>query len=133
MRGEIRKKHHSAVRSQIRPKLSFERKQQRPVLLQSQSKVTQAGMVVGTAAQGPSEFAIAFGYREIIDAGDPTAHQAVFVEFPILIAVSAKPIAAVVVILVGEANGDTIPAKGPSKTWQTAITKSSRSSRLIQA
>ena len=78
-------------------------------------------MVVGTATQGPSEFAIAFGYRVVIDAGDPTAHQTVFVEFPILIAVSAEPIAAVVVILVGEANGDAISAKRPEFLDQSIL------------
>ena len=74
------------------------------VPLRSESKVAQTRMVVGVTAQGPSEVTLVFSYREVIDAGDPTVHQAIFVKFPIFIAVGAEPIAAIVVVLVGEAN-----------------------------
>jgi hypothetical protein len=53
-------------------------------------------MIVGAAAERPVELAFALLDREIVDAGDAQAHQAVFVEFPILVAVAAEPVAAVV-------------------------------------
>jgi len=72
-------------------------------------------------AGGPSEFAVAPGYRQVIDARNPAAHQTVLVELPILIAVGAEPVAAVVVILIGEANGDTIFTKRPEFLDQSII------------
>jgi len=46
--------------------------------------------------------------RKIVDAGDAQAHQAAFVEFPILVAIAAEPMAAVVVPFIGKAHGDAI-------------------------
>ena len=68
-------------------------------------------MVVGRAPQRPSEFAVRICNRVLVDAGDAPAHQAVLVEFPVLIAIGTKPIVAVVVELVGEAYCDPVAAK----------------------
>src|ERR1700678_1592592 len=73
-----------------------------------ESQVAERGMIVGTAARWPMILAPGLGNRQIVDAGDAQSHEAVFVEFPVFIAETAKPLAAVVVPLVGEAYGDAI-------------------------
>ncbi len=70
-------------------------------------------MIVRTASKRPAIFAFAFGYRYIIDAGNAPAHQTMFVKFPVLVAVTAKPIAAIIAPLIGEAHGNAIFPKGP--------------------
>ncbi len=40
-------------------------------------------------------------------------HQAVLVEFPVLVPVGAIPLAGIVVPFIGEAHGDTVPREGP--------------------
>src|SRR2546423_12543814 len=70
-------------------------------------------MVIGPATEGPVELALVRANRQIIDAGDAQAHQAVLVEFPILVAIAAEPVAAVVMPLIGEAHGDAVVAEGP--------------------
>ena len=51
--------------------------------------------------------------RKIIDAGNAQAHEAVFGEFPILVAIAAKPITAVVVPLVGDLGAEVIKIEPP--------------------
>src|SRR3984893_894621 len=70
-------------------------------------------MIVGTAAERPVVLALALLDRDIIDAGDAKPHQAVLVEFPVLVAVAAEPIAAIVVPLICEAHADPVLAEGP--------------------
>src|SRR5947209_12556070 len=70
-------------------------------------------MTVRTAPERPMIFAVALPDRQIVDAGDPPAHQPILVEFPVLIAVAAKPLAAVVVPLIGKAHRDAVLAKRP--------------------
>ena len=53
-------------------------------------------------------FAVALFDRQIIDAGDAQTHQAMFVEFPVLVAVAAEPVAAVVMPFIGKAYGDAV-------------------------
>jgi hypothetical protein len=57
-------------------------------------------VIVGPAAKRPAAFALALLDRDIIDAGDAKPHQAVIIEFPVLVAVAAEPITAVVVPLI---------------------------------
>src|SRR5438105_9571282 len=78
-----------------------------------EAELAQRRVTVGTAAQRPVVFAIALFDRQIVDAGDAQAHQAVLVEFPVLVAVAAEPVAAVVMPLIGEAHGDAVVAEGP--------------------
>ena len=59
------------------------------------------------------EFTIAFGDRRIVDAGDAQPHQPVSVELPILIAVGAEPVAAIVAPFIGEPHRDPIIVKRP--------------------
>src|ERR1700731_1362231 len=66
----------------------------------SQAELAQCRMVVGTAPERPMIFWLTFRDRQIVDAGDAQAHQAVLVEFPVFVAVAAKPMTAVVMPLV---------------------------------
>jgi len=58
-------------------------------------------------------FSFAFTDRKVIDARNAQAHQAVLVELPVLVAVTAKPAATVIVPFIRETNGYAILAKGP--------------------
>src|SRR5258705_4108995 len=58
---------------------------------------------------------------QIVDAGDPDAHQTVPVELPIFIAVTAEPVAAIVAPFVGEAHGDTVLPKCPELLDQPVV------------
>ena len=49
----------------------------------------------------------------LVDAGDASPHEAVIVELPVLVAVGAEPVVAVVVELVGKAHGDAVARKCP--------------------
>src|SRR5580692_581174 len=71
-------------------------------------------MVVRAAPQGPVIFALAIRNRQIVDAGDTQPHEAVLVELPVLIAVAAKPVAAVVVPFIGETHRDPVLTKSPN-------------------
>jgi hypothetical protein len=51
-------------------------------------------MIIRAAAERPVELALGCTDRQIIDAGNAAAHQAVLVEFPILIAIAAEPVSA---------------------------------------
>src|SRR6267378_7154802 len=79
----------------------------------SQAEFTQAWVVVGTASQRPMIFALTIRNRQIVDAGDTQSHQSMLVEFPVFIAVAAKPMTAVVVPFVGKSQGYSVVAKGP--------------------
>ena len=56
-----------------------------------------------------------------IDTRQAPLHQAVLIEFPVLVAIGAKPLAAVVVILVGKTDGDAIAGEGPQFLGQAVI------------
>src|SRR5262245_5322225 len=78
-------------------------------------------MVVGAAAERPLVLAVALPYRQVIDAGDAQAHQAVLVEFPVLVAVAAEPTPAVVVPFVGEPHRDAVFAESPDFLDQAVV------------
>ena len=59
--------------------------------------------------------------REIVDAGIAQPHQAVGIELPVLVAVGAEPLAAVVAPLVGEADGDAVVGKRPKLLDQPVV------------
>src|SRR5512144_373448 len=86
-----------------------------------EAELGERGMVVGPAAQGPVVLALALGDRGVVDARDAQAHQPVLVELPVLVAVAAEPVAAVVVPLVGEAHGDAVVAERPQLLDQPVI------------
>src|SRR5262245_2067349 len=79
----------------------------------SEAEILQPRVIVRPPAERPVILALALGDRPVVDAGDAPAHQAVLVELPVLVAVRAEPVAAVVAPLIGEAHGDAVAGKGP--------------------
>ena len=71
----------------------------------SEAEVAEAGVIVGTAAQGPMKAALGLADWRIVDAGETAANQAVFAKLPILVPVGAEPVAAIVVPLIRKAHG----------------------------
>src|SRR5437867_8190870 len=87
----------------------------------SEFQLAQTRMVVGPSPQRPEELALAFLDRQVVDAGVAVRHQAGVVEQPVLVAVAAVPVAAVVVPLVGEAHGDAVALEGPQFLDQAVV------------
>src|SRR6516164_11835696 len=59
--------------------------------------------------------------RQIVDAGNAQTHQPVLVEFPVLVAIAAKPAAAIIMPLIGKTHCNTGPMKGPDFLDQAVI------------
>jgi hypothetical protein len=78
-------------------------------------------MVGGSATERPMILPIALLNREIVDAGNPSPHESILVEFPILVAIGAEPMASVVMPLVGKADGDPLAVKSPKLFDETII------------
>src|SRR5258705_12928170 len=96
-------------------------------------QLAQRRVIVRSATERPVIFPFAVLDGQIVDAGDPDAHQTVLVEFPIFIAVAAEPVAAIVKPFVGETRGDTILPKCPELLDQPVVelaTPLSRQERL---
>src|SRR5436190_973880 len=70
-------------------------------------------MVIGASAEEPVIFALAIFDRQVVDAGDPPSHQALFVELPILVAITTKPVARIVMPFICKAHGYPVVAKRP--------------------
>jgi hypothetical protein len=66
-------------------------------------------------------FPVFFGDRQIVDAGKPAAHQALLVEFPILVAIGPKPMPAIVTPFIGEPYGDPVILVGPNLLDQAVV------------
>ena len=79
----------------------------------SKPQVAQAGMIVGATTQRPVEQTLFRFDRQIIDAGKAPLHEALWVEFPILVTVTAEPLAGIVAPFVGKANRNTVFGKSP--------------------
>src|SRR5215469_6681258 len=58
---------------------------------------------------------------EIVNAGNASAHQSLLIKFPVLVAIAAEPIAAVVMPFVSKPYSDTIFAKCPDLLDQAVI------------
>src|SRR6185312_9818010 len=86
-----------------------------------QPEIAQGGVVVGTTPEGPVVFALAVADRHIIDAREAQPHEAMCVELPIFIAVTAKPVAAVVMTLVGKTHRNAIVVKRPEFLRQAVV------------
>src|ERR1044072_5987321 len=78
-------------------------------------------MTVGPPAERPVIFAVLGPDRQIVDAGDAKPHQPMFVEFPVLVAITSKPAAAVVVPFIGEAHRDAVIVEGPDLLDQAIV------------
>src|SRR3546814_10338084 len=85
------------------------------------SEFVEGRLVVGTTAQRPAEQALALADRQVVDAGDARVHQAVRVEFPVLVAVAAEPGAMLVLPFVGEAHCDPVLVEGPQGLGQPVL------------
>jgi hypothetical protein len=85
------------------------------------SEIAQRRVIVRTASQRPVILALALLDRQIVNASDPPAHQALLVEFPIFVAIAAEPIAAVVMPFVSEPYRDAVLAKGPDFLDQAIV------------
>jgi hypothetical protein len=57
--------------------------------------------------------AIALCNLEIVDTGDPAAHEAIFVKFPVLVTVRTIPVTGVIMPLIGKPNGNPIVLESP--------------------
>ena len=80
-----------------------------------QAKVRQAGMIQWARERSiPMKFAFGFLDRQIVNRGVPMMHQSILVKLPVLIAVRAKPIARIVMRLIGEAHRDPTPFEMPT-------------------
>src|SRR5882724_7409744 len=78
-------------------------------------------MIVGAAAERPVIFALVLLDWKIVDAGDPQPHQSVLVELPVLVAIAAEPVPAVVVPFIGKSHRYAVFAKGPDFFDQTVV------------
>src|SRR3954468_14619846 len=86
-----------------------------------QPQLAQPGMVVGPAAERPVELAVPLRNEQVVDARVAAAHQAVVVEFPVLVAVGTVPVAGIVVPLVREPHRDAIAAVRPQFLDQAVL------------
>ena len=78
-------------------------------------------MIVGPPPVRPVKLAVRLQDRQIVDAGMAAAHQSVFVELPVFVAVGAEPVAVVVMPFVGEAHGDPVSVEGPQFFDQAVV------------
>jgi hypothetical protein len=70
-------------------------------------------MVIGASTEEPVIFALAIFDRQVVDAGDPPLHKALFVELPILVAIATKPVARIIMPFICKAHGYPVVAKRP--------------------
>src|SRR5882672_9640774 len=89
--------------------------------LSLKAQAAERRMVVGASTKGPVIFALAIFDRQVVDAGDPPSHQALFVELPILIAIAAKPVSRIVMPFVCKAHGYPVVAKRPDFLDQAVL------------
>src|ERR1700730_14258530 len=78
-------------------------------------------MFVGATAERPVIFSVALLDRKIIDARDSQAHQRMLVEFPVLVAIAAEPVASVIMPFIGKADGDAIFMESPELLDQPVV------------
>src|SRR5260370_33873144 len=84
----------------------------RPAFLKSE--IAQGRVIVGATPQRPVILTFVLFDWQVIDAGDTQVHQPVLVELPVLVAIAAEPIAAIVVPFVSEANRDSVLVECPN-------------------
>ena len=59
--------------------------------------------------------------RKVVDACEPPLHQPCGIIFPILVAVGAEPVSAVIMPFIGVADGDPIIGEGPELLDQPIV------------
>jgi hypothetical protein len=72
-------------------------------------------------AELPEILAVDFLDRQVVDAREPSPHQTILSEFPVLVTVGTEPVARVVVPLVGEADGDPVLRERPQLLDQPVV------------
>src|SRR6266550_1424537 len=70
-------------------------------------------MAVRAPPDRPAVQAIALADRKVVDAGNAASHQAALIKLPIIVTERPKPVAAVVVPLIGETYRDAVLAEAP--------------------
>ena len=78
-------------------------------------------MAVRAAPDRPAVQAIALADRKVVDAGNAASHQAALVKLSILVAERPKPVAAVVMPLIGETYRDALFAEAPQLFDQAVV------------
>ena len=78
-------------------------------------------MVVRPAAQRPVVLALGLLDRQIVDAGNAHTHQSLAIELPVLIAVRAEVLAAVIAPFIGEAHCDPMVRESPDFLDQAVV------------
>jgi hypothetical protein len=78
-------------------------------------------VIVRTPPKGPVIFALAVFDRQVVDAGDAPLHEAGVVELPILVTITTKPLAEIVVPFIGKAHGYPVVAKRPDLFDQPVV------------
>ena len=84
-------------------------------------EIAQARVIVGTAAKRPVILAPALLDRQVVNAGNTHAHESVLIEFPVLVAIAAKPASAIVMPFVGETYRDAALAESPDFLDQAVV------------
>src|SRR5205085_7932373 len=78
-------------------------------------------MAVRAPPDRPVVQAIALADRKVVDAGNAASHQAAIVKLPILVPERPKPVAAVVMPLIGETYRDAVLAEAPQLFDQAVL------------
>lgn len=86
-------------------------------------------MLVGAPPEDPIKLALRLGHPELIDARVPRIHQALFVELPIFIAIGAKPVSRVIVVLVRKTYRDAVAVESPCLFYESIVQLSGPFSR----
>ena len=89
------------------------------------TEVGKAGIVRYAAAQSafsvPTKLPVGLLDRQIVDAGEAALQVAEVVEFPVLVAVGAIPLAGIVVEFVLETHGDAVASERPEFFLEAVI------------
>src|SRR3954468_16271073 len=80
---------------------------------ESKAQLAQRRMGVRPRSDRPMVLSVRVPDGQVIDAGDANGHETLGIEFPVLVAVAAEPLTAVVMPLVREANRDAVLVEGP--------------------
>src|SRR5438477_12828792 len=78
-------------------------------------------MIGRARTRQPEEFALSRRDRHIVDARLAPAHQTVAVELPLLVAIGAEPVAAIVAPFILEAHRDAIVVERPKLLDQEVV------------
>src|SRR6266446_495739 len=78
-------------------------------------------MAVRAPPDRPVVQAVALADRKVVDAGNAASHQAALVKLPILVTERPKPVAAVIMPLIGETYRDAVLAEAPQLFDQAVV------------